>query len=30
MKVSAKDLRAVSSTLNVLYAEDEAILRDAM
>ena len=30
MVVNAKDLKAVSSTLNVLYAEDEEILRDSM
>jgi len=28
--VSAKDLKAISSSLNVLYVEDEEILRDAM
>ena len=30
MALSAKDLKGVSSALNVLYAEDEEILRDAM
>jgi len=28
--ISAKDLRGVASSLNVLYAEDEAILRDGL
>lgn len=30
MAITAKDLRAVASTLNILYAEDEEILRDSM
>jgi len=30
MKVSAKDLKVISSGLTVLYAEDEVILRDSM
>jgi YesN/AraC family two-component response regulator len=30
MKVSAKELRELSSTLNILYVEDEEILREAM
>jgi len=30
MTIGVKDLRAVASTLNVLYAEDEEILRDGM